>query len=55
MQLETKYLVIFFASLFILLVFGYLLGVTETPDESVTIEESQIYTNVLGDLRQIEN
>ena len=54
MEPDLKYLFVFFASLGFLLVYGYFFGVSETSDEYEKTEDSQIYTEIFGDIRQIE-
>jgi hypothetical protein len=54
MEPDLKYLFVFFASLGFLLVYGYFFGVSETSDEYVKGEDSQIYYEIFGELRQIE-
>ncbi len=54
MEPELKYLFVFFASLGFLLVYGYFFGVSETSDEYLKTDDSRIYTEIFGDIRQIE-
>ena len=55
MELELKYLFVIFGSLVVILVFGHFFGVSEIHDESAISEDSQINTNIIRNLHQIEN
>ena len=50
-----KYLFVIMGSLVIILLFGYFFGVQEASENLVIAENSNVNTDVFGDLHQIEN